>query len=426
MNKSIWDEYLKNKKYNRLDENIETDVLIIGGGIVGILIANLLKDYNIKYCLVEKDEIGKGTTSKTTAFLTVQHETLYQELSDIERRSYLYINNKALHRYKQLSKIYDFDYEEVDSCLYSKNHNLIEKEYEILKDIYPDVYINKNIPFDSDAIGIAFKNQAIINPIKLLYALAQDLNIYEYTEIVKIKKHYAVLKSGKRIKFKYLVTATNYPINNKLNFLFMKLTQKKSYVCVVKNKFVKGTYCSLDKDNGLYYRMYKDYLIIGGNDSDIGCGCKSSFEKLVCKKLNITKEDILYSYYGQDTTTLDKVPYIGYSDIFHKNHIIVTGFNLWGFTWAMASSEIVLKIIKDKKYFKLTRLNRWCVNKNLFKNIYTSIKNILTFRRPRCTHLGCGLIYNKEEENYECPCHGSIYNKEGKVIIGPAKKNKII
>ena len=89
MNNTIWDDYLENQKFSKLNENIETDVLIIGGGIVGILIANLLKDYNIKYCLVEKDVIGKGTTSKTTAFLTIQHETLYQELNYDKRRSYL-------------------------------------------------------------------------------------------------------------------------------------------------------------------------------------------------------------------------------------------------------------------------------------------------------------------------------------------------
>lgn len=426
MNKSIWEEYYDEKKFPKLESNLETEVLIIGGGIVGILTANLLKDYNINYCLVEKNKVGQGTTSKTTVFLTAQHETLYQTLSYKEAKSYLEINNKALKRYKQLSKVYDFDYEEVDSCLYSDNFELIKKEYDVLKKLGQEVCINKDIPFDNNSIGISFKNQGIINPIKLINALAKDLNIYEDSEVVKIKKNYAVLKNGKIIKFKYVVTATNYPINNKLNFLFMKLTQKKSYVCVVKNKFVNGTYCSLDKNNGLYYRMYKDYLIIGGNDTDTGCKCRSNFEDVVCKKFNVNKEDIIYSWHAQDTVSLDEIPYIGYSDIFHKNHIIVTGFNLWGFTWAMASSEIVLKIIKDKKYFKLTKPNRLCINKNLLKNIYTSIKNLLTFRRPRCTHLGCALIYNKEEETYECPCHGSIYNKEGKVIAGPAKKNKII
>lgn len=426
MNKSIWEEYFKEHNFPKLENDLETDVLIIGGGIVGILTANLLKDYNINCAVVEKDKIGRGTTSLTTVFLTIQHETLYQDLSENDRRSYLATNNKALKKYKQLSKIYDFDYKEVDSCLHSNNYDLIKKEYDVLKELGQDVYINKDIPFDKESLGISFKNQATINPIKLINALSNNLNIYEHTEVVKIKKHYAVLKNGKIIKFKYLVTATHYPINNKLNFLFMKLTQKKSYVCVIKKKFVNGTYCSLDKDNGLYYRMYKDYLIIGGNDTDTGCKCRSNFEDVVCKKFNVNKEDILYSWHAQDTISLDGIPYIGYSDIFHKNHIIVTGFNLWGFTWAMASSEIVLKIIKDKKYFKLTRLNRCCINKNLFKNIYTSIKNLLTFRRPRCTHLGCALIYNKKDSIYECPCHGSIYNKEGKVIVGPAKKNKII
>ena len=65
--------------------------------------------------------------------------------------------------------------------------------------------------------------------------------------------------------------------------------------------------------------------------------------------MNIKLDDIEYSWTGQDCITLDGVPYIGYSSIFHKNHIIVTGFNLWGFTWAMASTNIVLKILKENK-----------------------------------------------------------------------------
>ena len=89
----------------------------------------------------------------------------------------------------------------------------------------------------------------------------------------------------------------------------------------------------------------------------------------------------------------------------------------------MASASIILNIIKDKKSFKLTKLNRFVINKNLFKNIYNSLINFINFKPNRCTHLGCNLIYNKEEELYECPCHGSIYNKEGKVIKGPAIKD---
>mmetsp|Transcript_17447 Transcript_17447/g.50974 ORF Transcript_17447/g.50974 Transcript_17447/m.50974 type:complete len:216 (-) Transcript_17447:296-943(-) len=37
-----------------------------------------------------------------------------------------------------------------------------------------------------------------------------------------------------------------------------------------------------------------------------------------------------------------------------------------------------------------------------------------------CTHLGCVVPWNKAENKFMCPCHGSQYNNEGKVIRGPA------
>lgn len=38
-----------------------------------------------------------------------------------------------------------------------------------------------------------------------------------------------------------------------------------------------------------------------------------------------------------------------------------------------------------------------------------------------CTHLGC--ILKKSTDGFECPCHGSCYNKEGEVLSGPAPRN---
>jgi cytochrome b6-f complex iron-sulfur subunit len=37
-----------------------------------------------------------------------------------------------------------------------------------------------------------------------------------------------------------------------------------------------------------------------------------------------------------------------------------------------------------------------------------------------CTHLGCVVPWNASEEKFMCPCHGSQYNAEGKVVRGPA------
>ena len=101
----------------------------------------------------------------------------------------------------------------------------------------------------------------------------------------------------------------------------------------------------------------------------------------------------------------------------------MTGFNFWGFTWAMAGSSIVVEYIKNNAICNLTKPNRFFIVDNLFKNIFNSIINILKPTTPRCTHLGSALVYNKNENIWECPSHGSIYNKEGAVIEGPAIKN---
>jgi len=39
-----------------------------------------------------------------------------------------------------------------------------------------------------------------------------------------------------------------------------------------------------------------------------------------------------------------------------------------------------------------------------------------------CTHLGCTVQWRGGEENFDCPCHGSIFNKDGNVVGGPAPR----
>ena len=79
-NTSIWSEELKNK-FVELDKDISVDVLIIGGGITGINTAYHLIDSGLSVCLVEKNNIGGGVTSKTTGKLTYLQDNMCSKIN---------------------------------------------------------------------------------------------------------------------------------------------------------------------------------------------------------------------------------------------------------------------------------------------------------------------------------------------------------
>lgn len=41
---------------------------------------------------------------------------------------------------------------------------------------------------------------------------------------------------------------------------------------------------------------------------------------------------------------------------------------------------------------------------------------------PACTHLGCRILYKGEQKKFLCPCHGGVFDEDGKVVSGPPPK----
>ena len=77
---SIWLKTAEKPRFDALNGNKKTDVLIIGGGIAGILCAYKLKSAGVDCMLVEADEICGGITKNTTAKITLGHGLIYDKI----------------------------------------------------------------------------------------------------------------------------------------------------------------------------------------------------------------------------------------------------------------------------------------------------------------------------------------------------------
>lgn len=428
MSKTIWDNDIL-KKFDRLYVDIETDVLVIGGGLCGILCAYRLSLAGKRVVLVEQNKIANCKTKRTTASITALQDVMYSDLIKSigfdNAKLYLEANLLAINEYKELSKKFDFDYETVPSYKYSLDDlDILINEIEQIKKLGYDAelcdFINAPIKIKG---AIKFNNQGQMNPVKLIKSLINDLEIYENTKIIKINEKTAYTLDGNKIYAKNIVVCTGYPFLKIKGLFPLKQYQEKSYVVAFKNnKKLDGNAIGISK-NDLYFRDYKDYLIIGGNQ--LKTGKKINGFDFVDSVISFDDQNIIkYQWVNQDCVTLDKIPYIGKYGYF-DNVYVATGFNLWGMTGSMISSILICDYIlkKHNKFFKLFDPNRSMKVLNTIKNTGSAIKGLATPKLKRCSHLGCALKWIEEEQVYECPCHGSKYDKNGKLIDGPAINN---
>ena len=101
-NKSLWQVYMRKNYTDKLKENIETDVLIVGGGITGITTAYFLKDSNLNVTLIEKDHVGSGATAFTTGKLTYMQDLIYHKMDENIAKTYLDSQKEAIKIVKDI------------------------------------------------------------------------------------------------------------------------------------------------------------------------------------------------------------------------------------------------------------------------------------------------------------------------------------
>lgn len=425
--KSVWQMDADIPKFPRLCKDIKTDVLIIGGGLAGLLTAYFLHRNGVNYVLVEKGRICAGTTQNTSAKITFQHGLIYNKIlknSGLETaKFYLKANQSAFERYAQLCENIDCDYEIKDNYVYSINdRKKLEDELSALDKIGYNAMMCENIPIPIDNVGaVKFPDQAQFNPLKFAAKLTKGLNIYENTFVREMIGNTAVTDGGKIYADKVAVT-THFPFINKHGSYYLKLYQHRSYVIALDNaRNVEGMYVDEDK-KGLSFRNYEDLLLIGGGGHRTGKKGGGWKEIRTFAQDHFPNSGEKFFWAAQDCMSLDGIPYVGHYSKNTPDMYTATGFGKWGMTGSMISAMILSDMLMDKNndYIEIFSPSRSILKPQLLVNGFEAAINLFTFSKKRCPHLGCALKWNSSEHSWDCPCHGSRFSANGKVLDNPA------
>lgn len=432
--KSLWTDTASIAGFEPLKGDLKTDVLIIGGGMAGILCAYFLQEKGVNYALVEGSTIASGITKNTTAKITSQHGLIYHNLvkhAGLEKASmYLRANELAVETYKTLCKDIPCDLEEKDAYVYSRiDEEKITKEIEAVQGLGFHAQFQKQLPLPIQIAGaIKFEHQAQFHPLKFIQGISKGLHIYENTFVKEMAPHTAITDAGK-ITAKKIIVATHFPFINKHGSYFLKMYQHRSYVLALENgPDVAGMFLD-EAQKGMSFRNYNGLLLIGGGDHRTGKdGGKWEELRRFAKKYYPDAEE-KYAWATQDCMTLDSIPYIGHYSRHTPDLYVATGFNKWGMTSSMVAAMILTDMVmgKPNEYAPVFSPHRSMLKPQLLVNGAEATANLLTISPKRCPHMGCALKWNRAERTWDCPCHGSRFERDGKLIDNPATgslKNK--
>ncbi|MBQ6889734.1 MAG: FAD-dependent oxidoreductase [Oscillospiraceae bacterium] len=424
---SVWHKDAPRVGFEMAKDNISTDVLIVGGGIAGILCAYKLKNAGADCLLAEAAQICGGITQNTTAKITLGHGLLYHKLikrfGQDKARLYAQAQMDAIREYAGLCQSIDCDFESRDSYVYSINdRKKLEKEIAALGRVGVEAQLSNVHELPMDIAGaVCIKDQAQFHPLKLLYALAKDLPIYEHTKVVQLLPGKAITNRGE-IAFKKLIIATHFPILNKHGLYPIKLYQHRSYVLALKGaQKLEGMYVD-ESEAGLSLRSWGELLLLGGGGHRTGKQGGAWRELEEFSQKHYKGAEIAAKWATQDCMTLDGVPYIGQYARTVPDVFVATGFQKWGMTNAMVAANILRDLVQGKAnpYALVFSPSRTVLRPQLAVNAFETALGLLTPTAPRCPHLGCALKYNPAEHSWDCPCHGSRFTQRGELIDNPA------
>ena len=373
---SIWTQRVEQHAYPALDRDLSVDVLIIGGGITGATCAKLLAVTGQKVALLERDRLGSGDTSHTTAHLTYMTDTRLSEIvkacGEEAAAAGWNAGRAAIETIRELARASsdDFEFREVPGYLVAAGGD-VEEERGRLRD---EAALAEKLGFDAGFVEtdpitglpcILFARQAKFHPLKFIQAMAKDatfagVRIFENTKVTEFgNEPLHVMANGHRVTYEKVIIATHVPMQGNRKTIAATAFQTKlaSYsTYAIAARVPKAGLIELIWSNTAdpfdYLRVdFTDgeaVVIFGGEDHKTGqtTETRERFSNLEDRLAGLVAgAEVTNHWSGQVVETVDGLPYIG--EVI-PGQFIATGFSGNGMTFGVASALMARDWVEAK------------------------------------------------------------------------------
>lgn len=357
-NLSYWISSTPSTAFPILKPNTQVDVAVIGGGILGITAAYLLKQEGLTVAVLEGDQVVRGVTGYTTAKITSSQHLIYTQLKDKfgedGARLYGESNEAALAKMAELVEELDIDcdFERQDNYVYTESDSelgSVREEADLAASLgLPASFVTESpLPYPIKG-AVRFTNQAQFHPRKYLLALANEVDgggsfIFEKTKVLDVEEgtRCRVQTEHGDLTATDVIVATNMPFLDR-GLFFTKVHPMRSYVVAgyvdAAASAPEGMYISAESPTRsirLIRGGDRDLLMVGGEGHKVGQeedteACYQRLESDARRRFGLSNID--YRWSTQDTVSVDSVPYIGRMTRTSEHLFTGTGFRKWGMT----------------------------------------------------------------------------------------------